>query len=322
MNIIKSHLAVASAVAIVLAACSSQPPLNNDLEMARSAVQRVESSPDAGKYAAAEVSAAHDALLEGDELTRKGKSKKDIQQAAYVAKRHADIAAERIAQGQAEAKTAAAEGDRQKVVLQAREQEAAAARSQAELAKGQAELARNQAEMAKGQAEAAKGQAEAARGQAEMAQQQAQIDAEAARRTAADLEAQLRELQAKQTDRGLVLTLGDVLFDSGQASLKPGAASSIDRLTAFLSGSPDRSVIIEGHTDSLGADSFNLSLSENRANAVKAALMAKGISPQRIVTVGKGESVPVASNDNSAGRQQNRRVEIIISNPPAVVQRN
>jgi len=276
MNISKSHLAVASAVAIVMAACSSTPPPNNDLANARVAVQQVESSPDAGKYAAAEVAAAHKALLEADRLAEKKKSAKDIQQQAYMAQRHADIATQQIAKGQAEEKTAAAEAERQKVVLQAREQEAAAARAQAEAAKLEAQ------------------------------------------RTTSDLEAQLRDLQAKQTDRGMVLTLGDVLFDTGQATLKPGAASTIDRLASFLTEAPDRSLTIEGHTDSMGSDAFNLSLSESRADAVKAALVAKGIGAERIVTVGKGESSPVASNDNSAGRQQNRRVEIIISNPDKV----
>lgn len=269
----KSPLAVGVAVAVVLAACASQPTQNNDLEAARTAVQQVESSPDAGKYAAAEVSAAHEALLEADQLLAKKKSAKDIQQAAYVAKRHADIAAEQITKGQAEEKTAAAESERQKVLLQAREQEAAAARAQA------------------------------------------QATAEAAQRQAEMLTAQLRELNARQTDRGMVLTLGDVLFDTGKATLKPGATSTVDRLSAFLEEAPDRSVVIEGHTDSVGSDELNQSLSENRAESVKAALVAKGIRSDRINAVGKGEAAPVASNDNAAGRQQNRRVEIIISNP-------
>jgi len=285
MNIQKLRLAVASAVVFALPGISAQAAKNDEVAFARTAVQQVESSPDAGKYAAAEIAAAPEALLEAEQLAKQGKSKKAAE-VAYVAKRHADIATEQIARGQSEQKAAEAEAERQKAVLQAREQEAAAARATAEAAK-----------------------------------QNAQREAEAAQRTAADLEAQLRELQAKQTDRGLVLTLGDVLFDSGQATLKPGAASTIERLASFLEQSPERSVAIEGHTDSMGSDSYNLSLSENRANSVKAALVAKGISAQRIVSVGKGEGVPVASNDSSAGRQQNRRVEIIVSNPTEVATR-
>jgi outer membrane protein OmpA-like peptidoglycan-associated protein len=307
MNTGKSHLAVASAVAIVMAACASQPQRINEVEEARIAVQDVESSPDAGKYAAAEVSAAHEALRDAEQLADKHKSRKDISQAAYLAKRHADIAAEQIAKGQAEEKTAAAEAERARVILQAREQEAAAARSQAEAAAQRAD--------------AEKQQADALRQQAQSAQAQAQITAENAQREAAELAAQLRDLQAKQTDRGLVLTLGDVLFDTGQATLKPGAASTIDRLASFLEKSPDRSVAIEGHTDSVGSEAYNLQLSESRANAVKAALMAKGIPAERVTTVGKGEDEPVASNAEAAGRQQNRRVEIIISNPTSVAQR-
>jgi OmpA-OmpF porin, OOP family len=278
MNTRKSRLAVASAVAFAMLAFSAQAAKDDEVALARTAVQQVEASPDAGKYAAAEVTAAHEALLEAEKLAKQGKSKKAAE-AAYVAKRHADIASEQIARGQAEQKAVEAEAERQKVVLQAREQEAAAARAQAEAEK------------------------------------------QSAQQKNADLEAQLRDLQAKQTDRGLVLTLGDVLFDSGQATLKPGAASTIDRLAAFLDQSPDRSVAIEGHTDSMGSDAYNLSLSENRANSVKAALVAKGVRAERIVTVGKGEGVPVAGNDNSAGRQQNRRVEIIVSNPSEVALR-
>ena len=301
MNIKTSHLAVAAAVAMALGACSSAPPRIDDVEAARTAVQRVESAPDAGKYAAAEISAANQALRDAEELVAKRKPRKDIQAAAYIAQRHADIAAERIQAGQAVEKTEAAEQQRQKVVLQAREQEAAAARAQAENATRQAQAARQDAESQR---------------------QQAQLATEAAQREAAELATQLRDLQAKQTERGLVLTLGDVLFDTGKATLKPGAESTMDRLSAFLQKAPDRSVIIEGHTDSTGSDEFNQALSESRASSVKASLVGKGIAADRVVAVGKGEGVPVASNDNAGGRQQNRRVEIIISNPTEMTSKN
>jgi len=129
---------------------------------------------------------------------------------------------------------------------------------------------------------------------------------------------ELKDLQAKQTERGMVVTLGDVLFDTGKAMLKPGAYTTVDRLAHVLNSSHGSHVVIEGHTDSMGSDSFNQQLSESRAESVKAALVAKGISSERITAVGKGESMLVAGNDSSAGRQQNRRVEIVISNPTKV----
>ena len=112
-----------------------------------------------------------------------------------------------------------------------------------------------------------------------------------------------------------MLTLGDVLFDTAQATLKPGALPTIDRLAAFLKDAQDRTVLVEGHTDSVGEDSFNQDLSNRRANTVKEALLSRGVSSERVQAVGKGEAMPVASNDSAGGRQQNRRVEIIINDP-------
>lgn len=293
-------LLVGAAIASILAGCASAPKTNAELDQARVAVQRVETMPEAGKYAADEVTAAHEALRKAEQLADDKKSQKAISDAAYIAQRHADTAEQQISRGQAEAATQKAEQERQRVLLQAREQEAAAR---------QREAAARELE-----AQAAKAQAEQDKAKAEQAAQMARADAEA-------LQQQLRDLQARQTDRGLVLTLGDVLFDSGQATLKPGAQSTIQRLAEFLRKSPDRSVVIEGHTDSVGSDALNQTLSENRANAVRAALVAQGIDMTRILAMGKGESTPVASNDDTAGRQQNRRVEIIISNPVEVAAR-
>ena len=135
-----------------------------------------------------------------------------------------------------------------------------------------------------------------------------------------ELEQQLRDLQAQRTERGLVMTLGDILFSTGRADLTPGAYERMDRLAQFLQAHPARTVRIEGHTDNTGSDATNLRLSEARAQAVRDALSARGVSPSRIVTQGMGEAQPVASNSNDAGRQQNRRVEIIISDDGTVAQ--
>jgi outer membrane protein OmpA-like peptidoglycan-associated protein len=124
---------------------------------------------------------------------------------------------------------------------------------------------------------------------------------------------ELADLQAKQTDRGLVLTLGDVLFDTGRATLKPGADREMDRLAQALKDNSNTRVIIEGHTDSVGSDDYNMALSERRADAVADALRTRGVPSDRYEVKGLGKSFPVASNDTQAGRQQNRRVEIVFS---------
>ncbi len=121
------------------------------------------------------------------------------------------------------------------------------------------------------------------------------------------------ELNAKQTDRGLTISLGDVLFDTGKAELKSGGAREIGKLAQFLRDNPQRNVSIEGFTDSQGSDEYNQSLSERRAAAVKNELANSGVAADRIISHGYGESYPVADNTTSAGRQMNRRVEIIIA---------
>ena len=129
---------------------------------------------------------------------------------------------------------------------------------------------------------------------------------------AARLQAELDALKAKPTDRGLVLTLGDVLFDTGKAELNSGAARKLDQLAQFLTEHSDRRVQIEGFTDSVGTDSYNLDLSQRRADAVRSALRGRGIDADRITTQGFGKEFPVASNAESGGRQLNRRVEVTI----------
>lgn len=139
--------------------------------------------------------------------------------------------------------------------------------------------------------------------------------AQAAEARSARLEQQLEDLKAEQTERGMVMTLGDVLFDFDQADLKVGGMRTVEKLVDFLQEYPERRVRIEGYTDSTGDEQYNLGLSERRANAVRTALLDAGISPNRIEVQGYGVAYPVADNNSSSGRQQNRRVEIVISEP-------
>lgn len=121
------------------------------------------------------------------------------------------------------------------------------------------------------------------------------------------------ELNAKQTDRGMTITLGDVLFDTGKSHLKSGNERSLQKLAQFLKENPKRTVSIEGFTDSVGGDEYNQQLSERRADSVRMALVGFGVEPERIAATGYGKAFPVAGNETATGRQQNRRVEIVIS---------
>jgi len=141
----------------------------------------------------------------------------------------------------------------------------------------------------------------------------AQLAANTSLQQAAELQRQLEILQARPTDRGLVLTLGDTLFATGRAELKSGATVNLDRITTFLNEYPKRTAAIEGFTDSMGSEEMNQSLSERRADTVKRYLVGQGVGSARLTSTGRGENSPVADNETAAGRQQNRRVEVVIS---------
>ena len=145
----------------------------------------------------------------------------------------------------------------------------------------------------------------------------ARADADAARSELEAIRTQLTELQTKQTERGLVVTLGDVLFEVDRAAIKPGATRALDQLAAALSKDPDASITIEGHTDSTGSREHNLDLSTRRMESVRAYLVTHGVDPAKINGRGLGPDYPVASNATESGRQQNRRVEVIVNSSVA-----
>lgn len=184
-----------------------------------------------------------------------------------------------------------------------------------QLAEQAAEAAQDEAQSARLQAmaEAERAEAEARRAMTEAERAAAaRAEAEAARAETAELRNMLSELQARPTDRGLLITLGDVLFEFNKSELKPGAARNLQALVKALKAREDQTVIIEGHTDSVGSKAYNMTLSEARARSVRDYLVEQGIASDRMSIEGLGPDFPVADNGTDAGRQQNRRVEVIL----------
>lgn len=283
MNTQQLPVAIALAVSLAIAAgCASAPKTYPELEAARAEVRQVTSEPLAQEAAGIRLKQANEALLRADEAVRTGESREQIQQDSLLAMRNAQIAKEQVAEMKARKAVEEGEAARNQVLLEAREKDVRTAQLEADKARQQTASANDRASDA----------------------------ADATARMRAELEA----LQAKQTERGMVLTLGDVLFATGQATLQPGAMRVIDQLASFMEKYPDATISVEGHTDSMGSDDFNLALSQQRADAVRSAVTSKGIDARRVTTRGLGEALPVASNTDASGRQQNRRVEIVFGN--------
>jgi outer membrane protein OmpA-like peptidoglycan-associated protein len=257
------------------------PDRNARLEDARGSYRYVQDDPQVTGLAALELKDAGDALAQAEDAWSQRKDPSKVDHLAYVAQQKIAIAQETARRKGAEASVSQSEAERAKIQLAGRTEEAEKARLEAAGAQQSAEASQQQAQ------------------NAEMRTRQ--------------LEGQLADLKAKKTERGMVVTLGDVVFDTNRASLKPGGVREVQKLAAILGENPQRKVAIEGFTDSTGSDERNQELSEQRANAVREALLQMGINPSRITTRGYGKSLPVASNATETGRQLNRRVEILLS---------
>jgi outer membrane protein OmpA-like peptidoglycan-associated protein len=228
----------------------------------------------------------------------------------------ADAARSGLAAG--EQQTANANDLAQRANDRAQTQTAAADAARRDLAAGEQQTANanDLAQRANDRAQTESAAADAARSDARASDRLAALSAQqndASQQHSRQLESALADLQAKKTDRGLVITLGDVLFATGQAELRPGGRHSLDKLSNFMRQYPQRTVQIEGFTDNVGSEEYNQRLSEHRADAVRDVLTNAGVASDRIQTRGLGKSSPVADNDSATGRQQNRRVEVIIS---------
>lgn len=295
MSTRKIKLIAAHGAVLVLAGCAANAP-NPALEDARVAVNAASTDPAVRAEEPVALNRARESLARAQSLYEDSGNKRrvELEHQAYLAHRYAELAQARAGTAQAENEIEQGERERNEVLLQARTREADRRAREATRAQAQAQAARSAA--------------------SQLEQEASQLQ-----RQRSQLEQELSRLQAEQTERGLVLTLGDVLFDTDEADLKPGANDSLDRLARFMTEYPERTVLIEGHTDSRGDEQYNADLSQRRADAVRDALLDRAVASARIQTRGLGEGIPVASNDTSAGRQQNRRVEVIISDEQGAI---
>lgn len=288
-----SRSAVAAAVTAALAVgCASAPKQPLGSVEVRAKLTALQNDPALATLAPVATRDAEQAVKQAEVI------QPDTDLAAhrvYIANRKVDTA-------KAQAETKMAEGERVALAEQSEKARLESRTREADLAKSDAMMARAENAEQKLAATEARSDADAALLAANVSQQQA-----------AELQQRLDVLQAKPTDRGLVLTLGDTLFATGKSEIRSGSTANLDRLGDFLTEYPNRTASIEGFTDSMGSDDSNQMLSERRADSVKRYLVRRGVGSERLSSMGRGESAPVADNDTSDGRQQNRRVEVIIS---------
>jgi len=268
----------AALIGLVGLGCGAkQPPLA--LQQARTAYAQAAQDPQLTNHAATSLQEVQQTLARAENVWYDDRDEQEAAHLAYLAKQRLEIAQAKAEHGIIADETRQLSQERETIIREARLREAQEARRQASLARQQAE-------------------------QAERARQAAAAEINL-------LQQQLGALQTRETERGTVLTLNNVLFETNGVALTSGAKQNLYSLVTFLRDHPRRDVVIEGHTDAAGSETYNLTLSQQRAAAVRDFLVQNGVDGARIAARGHGEAYPVASNETEAGRQQNRRVEII-----------
>jgi outer membrane protein OmpA-like peptidoglycan-associated protein len=285
----RSALAVAAVAALVVG-CGTMAEPNSALDRAHASYRTLQSDEQVTLLAPAELMQAGEALRTADTAWSAREPLRTVDHLAYLAQQRIAIARETASTKTWEQATLAAK-----------------AGAVGEKSRADADKARN---------DVAAAQRSTQDKAIELAVVKAGAQSDKAR--ASELEMQLKDLNAKQTDRGEVITLGDVLFDSNRAELRSGL-SDTTKLVEFFRRHPKRTAVIEGFTDSQGSDSANLELSQRRAVAVRDALVGQGVMADRLSTRGYGEAYPASTNETMAGRQMNRRVEIVLSSEDGVV---
>ncbi|WP_376696963.1 OmpA family protein [Wenzhouxiangella sp. EGI_FJ10305] len=320
---------LATLLIAALAACATQQPREN------AALRNLQSDLEEFR-ANAELSDRVPLALSDAERAVRGASSEGLSEAELS--HRISLAAKRIEIARAEAFHAQAreqidtiEAERTRLLLRASRLEVEQARREAERAILQSEAAREETQRtrleamtaeelreeaaqrereAREEAQAARRLAEAQASEIELARREAELATEAAD----SMRRRLEYLELRETDRGVVVTLGDVLFASGETTLQPEARDQLDDVVRLVEGEPDKQIRIEGHTDSTGSSSANMRISRLRAEAVRDALVEQGIDTDRIQAVGMGEDFPIASNESGEGRRKNRRVDVILLN--------
>jgi outer membrane protein OmpA-like peptidoglycan-associated protein len=292
----------------LLQACGGMPTSNAGLDAATQNFQAAQRSPTVAALAPAELKDAELSLANAIQAWTNNGPVSEVDHLAYLARQKTAIAQEAAAQRQAENAVAQAAAGRNQILLAARTQEAEAAQRSVEGAEQQARLAWQQSEQAKREASLAN-----------LSAATAQMQTDAARQRTAQLEQRLAALNAKRTERGMVVTIGDILFETASAGLKSSTGNSVERLGEFLLAYPTRTAAIEGYTDSVGSTQSNQELSERRAATVRAALLRMGVQGGRLSVVGYGETYPAASNGDAEGRMANRRVEVVLSDEAGLI---
>jgi outer membrane protein OmpA-like peptidoglycan-associated protein len=276
------------AIAALVGACSSVPTTTSLLDQTRSDYRMAQSNPNVASYAPLELKQAGEALEQANAAASHNDSLAKIDNLAYVARQKIALTQEVAKQKSAEADVAKAGKERDQIILSQRTNEANQAKASAEQSNLAAQNAQRTTQLAQGEAAAAQARA-------------------------AQLEAQLADLAAKKTERGMVITLGDVLFGTDLARLNSDGMRTAQKLANVLQQNPQRTVLVEGFTDSTGTAAHNQALSERRATAVRDALLELGVARERVAVRGYGEAFPIAANDTAQNRQLNRRVEIVLS---------
>ncbi len=318
--------ALSTSLIVLLCACTAAPKKDLALEKVRDELQSLKSNPELAGYASPALGEAERALrnaeaASGNEIYRFHlvyMADKRIQIAKAMAEREkqekllhqleGERSAMLIRSSQLEADQARMEAERARLLVATTVEDAQRAREEKEQALANEAQSAHAAELATEEAVQARRLAESRASEAEFARREADLASE----QITSLTRQLENLQLRRTESGVVVTLGDVLFASGQVSLVVGARSSLEEVVDLLQTEPDKQIRVEGHTDSSGNAAENLVLSEQRAQAVAEALIELGVASGRISHIGMGEDFPISSNDDEKGRARNRRVDVIL----------